>query len=80
MFFNLKFYAAIQHLSNMVPGYKSLRALQFRTGDKVASAFIKKVSKRLIEPKGKANTSIGKSNDDKARSKSPNMRERLKLS
>lgn len=54
-------------------GYRSLRALQFRTGDKVASAFIKKVSKRLIEPKGK-------SSDDKARSKSPNMRERLKLS
>lgn len=55
-------------------GYKSLRALHFRTGDKVATSFLKKVSKRQIEPKAKATP------DDKARSKSPNMRERLKLS
>ncbi|XP_050706717.1 protein unc-13 homolog 4B-like isoform X3 [Eriocheir sinensis] len=60
-------------------GYKSLRALQFRTGDKVASSFIKKVSKRLIEPKAKTSTPL-RPDEDKARSKSPNLRERLKFS
>ncbi|KAG0727778.1 Protein unc-13 4B [Chionoecetes opilio] len=60
-------------------GYNSLRALHFRTGDKVASSFIKKVSKRLIEPKAKAGTPV-RPDEDKARSRSPNIRERLKLS
>lgn len=63
----------------MLTGYKSLRALQFRTGDKVATSFIKKVSKRLNEPKAKTNTPL-RPDEDKARSKSPNIRERLKLS
>lgn len=63
----------------MFSGYKSLRALHFRTGDKVATSFIKKVSKRLMEAKTKASTPL-RPDDDKSRSKSPNLRERLKLS
>ncbi|KAK4314913.1 hypothetical protein Pmani_013827 [Petrolisthes manimaculis] len=60
-------------------GYKSLRALQFRTGDKTATSFLKKVSKRLLDSKAKNNSPL-KPEDEKAGSKSPAFRERLKFS
>ncbi|XP_071540084.1 uncharacterized protein [Panulirus ornatus] len=60
-------------------GYKSLRALQFRTGDKTASAFLKKVSKRVLDSKAKGSTTL-RTEEDKSRSKSPTLKERLKFS
>ncbi|KAK7085594.1 hypothetical protein SK128_023661, partial [Halocaridina rubra] len=51
-------------------GYKSLRALHLRTGDKVACSFLKKVSKRLLVQR----------DDDKTRPKSPNLMDRLRFS
>ncbi|XP_064117967.1 protein unc-13 homolog D-like [Macrobrachium nipponense] len=57
-------------------GYKSLRALQRRTGDKVASSFLKKVSKRLPETRLKTPQ---KQDDERSRPRSPNLIDRFKF-
>ncbi|XP_068248829.1 protein unc-13 homolog 4B-like [Palaemon carinicauda] len=57
-------------------GYKSLRALQRRTGDKVASSFLKKVSKRLPETKLRT---LQKPDDERGRPRSPNLIDRFKF-
>ncbi|XP_042236153.1 uncharacterized protein LOC121875623 isoform X2 [Homarus americanus] len=56
-------------------GYKSLRALQCRSTDKTATTFWKKVAKRLPDSK-----STLRPDEEKGRSRSPTLKERLKFS
>nr|XP_045609144.1 uncharacterized protein LOC123764950 isoform X2 [Procambarus clarkii] len=60
-------------------GYKSLRALHFRTADKIAYSFVKRVSKRLLDARAKLSTTL-RPDEEKSRSKSPTLIERLKFS
>ncbi|CAL4066916.1 unnamed protein product, partial [Meganyctiphanes norvegica] len=57
-------------------GYQSLNALHYRTADKIAVSFLKKVSKRL--PETRKGTSL-KPDDERSRERSPKIIDRLKL-
>lgn len=58
--------------------YKSLTALHYRTWDKNATSFLKKVSKRLADSKTKGSATL-RPEEEKGRPRSPNIIERLKI-
>ncbi|XP_042873694.1 uncharacterized protein LOC122254194 [Penaeus japonicus] len=69
------------YLKMTTPGldneYKSLSALHYRTWDKNATSFLKKVSKRLADSKTKGATL--RPEEERGRPRSPNLIERLKI-
>ncbi|XP_069984908.1 uncharacterized protein [Penaeus vannamei] len=70
------------YLKMTTPGldneYKSLTALHYRTWDKNATSFLKKVSKRLADSKTKGSATL-RPEEEKGRPRSPNLIERLKI-
>ncbi|XP_076028959.1 uncharacterized protein LOC143017862 isoform X3 [Oratosquilla oratoria] len=72
------------YLDMTVPGpdysYKTLLALKKRTGDRLATSFLKKILKRFPESKRKCSGSNLRLDEAVPRPRSPNFIERLKLS